>query len=87
MPKFEKALRNKFSLNPLSREDFGFFPDKCLSAGCAAWAIRSTQEFALEFAASAGIHERFKDPMANLQARHSQRLTGIRRESPSFWER
>jgi hypothetical protein len=69
MPKLESSLRGKFALNPFAREDFGFFPDKCLSAGCATWAVNASASFALEFVTNAGIVERWKNPVASLQAR------------------
>lgn len=40
----EKKLRGKFSTNPLTGRYNPFFPDKCLSAGCAAWALESIHE-------------------------------------------
>jgi len=33
--KFEKSLRGKFALNPLTGVGNPFYPDKCLSHGCA----------------------------------------------------
>lgn len=47
--KFEKRLRGKFSLNPLTGEKNSFFPAKCLSHGCSKWAVESSLQFADEF--------------------------------------
>src|SRR5690554_1111182 len=47
--KFEKSLRNKFSLSPLVGAGNPFFPDRCLSYGCAKWAIESSLRFTDEF--------------------------------------
>lgn len=47
--KFEKILKGKFQLNPLTGEGNSFFPDKCLGHGCAEWAVKSSIMFADEF--------------------------------------
>ncbi len=47
--KMEKLLRGKFSLNPLTSSGNPFYPDKCLSHGCAKWAIISSLKFVDEF--------------------------------------
>jgi len=46
----EKRLKGKFAIDP-TLKDMGnpFFPDKCLSAGCAAWATKTTRAFTDEF--------------------------------------
>ena len=45
----EKQLRNKFSTNPFTGLGNPFFPDKAISAGCAAWAADSALEFVDDF--------------------------------------
>ena len=48
--KIEKDLQGRFELNPFWPKDNSiFFPFKCLSYGCASWAIRSSMDFILEF--------------------------------------
>lgn len=54
--KIEDKLRGKFSLNPFWLEgDNPFFPFKCLSHGCANWAVRSSMDFILDFFSSTGL--------------------------------
>lgn len=43
--KLEKHLKGKFDLNKFTGENNLFFPDKCLSVGCAEWAINSALYF------------------------------------------
>ena len=62
-PPLERKLRGRFVLNPLAREDFGFFPDQCLGAGCAQWAVSTSLSFVRSFVDHAGIVERFKGPI------------------------
>jgi hypothetical protein len=57
--KFEKALRNKFPLNPIPGVANPFFPDRCLGHGCAAWAVASSVAFADEFFRRVGIKPTF----------------------------
>ncbi len=47
--KFEKQLFGKFQLNPLTGQGNPFYPDKCLSHGCAEWAVVSSLKFTDEF--------------------------------------
>ncbi len=43
---FEKIFKNKkISKNPFFSDGNSFFPDKCLSHGCAEWACKSTIDF------------------------------------------
>jgi hypothetical protein len=53
--RFEKSLRGRFPLNPLTSDNKPFFPDKCLGHGCAAWAVASAISFADEFFAKTGL--------------------------------
>ena len=47
---------NKFAFNPLFAGTLNpFFPDKCLSHGCAAWAVKSSMQFVEDFSAKMGI--------------------------------
>lgn len=45
MQKLEKQLKGKFEVNRFVGENNLFFPDKCLSIGCATWAIKSVLNF------------------------------------------
>jgi len=54
--KIEKNLQGRFNLNPFwPKSDSIFFPFKCLSYGCASWAVRSSMDFILEFFALIGL--------------------------------
>ena len=45
MQKFGLLLRSKAAPNPLAGEKYPYWPDRCLSAECAEWAVRSVKEF------------------------------------------
>jgi hypothetical protein len=47
--KIAKKLRYKFRLNPGSPESSPFWPYRCLSAGCALWAVDSAIELVDDF--------------------------------------
>lgn len=47
--KYEKMLKGKVSTNPLAGQGSPYYPDKCLSYGCADWAVNSSIEFADDF--------------------------------------
>jgi hypothetical protein len=43
-------LKKRFKPNPLMGQSGNpYFPDKCLGAGCAAWAFRSAKAYSDEF--------------------------------------
>ncbi|GAI67178.1 unnamed protein product, partial [marine sediment metagenome] len=42
-------LKGKFSLNPLAADSNTFYPHKCLSHGCAEWAVVSCEKFVTDF--------------------------------------
>jgi hypothetical protein len=54
----EKRLRTKFPPSPLVGDDRPWFPDRCLSAGCANWAVRTAQAFSDDFCRRMGIPAR-----------------------------
>ena len=57
--KIEQKLQGRFELNPFwPKEDSIFFPFKCLSHGCACWAVRSSMNFILEFFTLTGVDSR-----------------------------
>ena len=62
--KIENDLQGRFELNPFwPKDDSIFFPFKCLSHGCASWAVRSSMKFILEFFVLIGVDpetDRFK---------------------------
>lgn len=70
LPDLEKKLHGRFALNPLAYDQFGFFPDKCLSAGGARWAVESSTSLVYAFVKRMGIVERFKDPIASIMSGH-----------------
>lgn len=45
----EQRLQNRFEPNPLAPDDTSWFPERCLSAGCAEWAVRAADEFSDAF--------------------------------------
>ncbi len=45
----EKRLHSKFEPNPFAAPGAPWFPDRCLSAGCANWAVRAAQFFSDDF--------------------------------------
>jgi hypothetical protein len=54
--KIEKKLQGRFKLNSFCpKDDSIFFPFKCLSYGCASWAVRSSIKFILEFFVLIGV--------------------------------
>lgn len=55
LPLIERQLKGRFRSTRLAWAAQPFFPDHCLSAGCARWAAESTLSFAQEFSTSAGV--------------------------------
>jgi hypothetical protein len=39
--RLERALHGKFELSPFDPLDYPFFPERCISAACAEWAVES----------------------------------------------
>lgn len=46
---FEESLQDRFDLNPLSAPGNAFFPDQCMSFGCAEWATRNSRALVRHF--------------------------------------
>jgi hypothetical protein len=65
----EKRLRNKFALNPLVGAGNPFYPDKCLSHGCAEWAINTSIMFADNFYATMGLSCPYEHIRSNLETK------------------
>ena len=47
--KFDDRLRGRFAENPHADPQDAFFPTRCLSAGCADWAVKASRSFVSEF--------------------------------------
>jgi len=47
--KLSEHLRNKFPLSPFSPANGPLFPKRCMSHGCAEWAVRSVIAFLTDF--------------------------------------
>jgi hypothetical protein len=45
----QKRLQGKIPPNPFAPENSPWFPDGCLSAGCATWSVRAAQFFSDDF--------------------------------------
>ncbi len=59
--KLEAKLKGRFNNNRLSEQATGrmtWFPNKCLGAGAARWAITTTIEFSAQFCQELGIKKR-----------------------------
>lgn len=54
--RLEGMILGQFELNPFSGELEPFFPNRCLSAGCAIWAIRKSVEYVNEFIRRLGLN-------------------------------
>lgn len=55
----EKNLKGKFDLDPFSGEGSLFFPHRCLSHGCAKWAVTSSLKFTDDFFAKMGLKPKY----------------------------
>jgi hypothetical protein len=53
-----RRLEGKFPLNPYAPPDARWFPDRCLGAGCAKWAVSSAETFGDDFCRRMGIPAR-----------------------------
>jgi hypothetical protein len=51
-------LDGKFPLNPYVAESARWFPDRCLGAGCAKWAVSTAEVFGDDFCRRMGIPAR-----------------------------
>lgn len=56
----QRRLRSCFSPNTLLGPRARWFPDLCLGAGCATWALRSVEAFSNEFSGRMGIPSRVR---------------------------
>jgi hypothetical protein len=60
----QRKLRTCFTPNTLLGPRARWFPDLCLGAGCATWALKSVEAFSNEFSARMGIPSRVR-PIAD----------------------
>lgn len=68
----DQRLQSKgFPLNPLFPKENPFFPDRCLSHGCAEWAIRSAVALTDDFLSRLGVSA----PYQYLNSKPSARST------------
>jgi hypothetical protein len=51
----ERTLRGRFAEDTNWKGKPAFFPDRCLSSGCANWAVSSVGAFATEFLSHLGV--------------------------------
>ena len=56
----QRRLRTCFSPNTLLGPRARWFPDVCLGAGCATWALKSVEAFSNEFCTRMGIPSRVR---------------------------
>ena len=55
LPRIERQLKRQFPSTKFADPSKPFFPDHCLSAGCAEWAADSSLAFAQQFSTRAGV--------------------------------
>jgi hypothetical protein len=55
LPLIERQIKGRFPATRFAWAGQPFFPNHCLSAGCARWAAESTLSFVQEFSTRAGI--------------------------------
>lgn len=65
--KLERLLSEQFSLNPFSGAGNPFWPDKCLSHGCAAWAVAASVRFVDGFTSMVGTASHIEHVRAQLE--------------------
>ena len=53
--KIELGTKGKFALNPLTSHNNPYYPDQCLSFGCAKWAVTRSVEFVDDFFTRIGL--------------------------------
>jgi hypothetical protein len=67
--KIENRLKGKFQLSPFLVSDTEFFPKKCMSHGCAEWAVKTALAFREFFSSKSGLENRFVPFMNQLNTR------------------
>lgn len=66
--KIGKRLKGKFKFSPFVDENSPVFPVRCMTHGFAAWAVRSSLDFAQWFSGLAGLRNRFAQFMEQMNA-------------------
>jgi hypothetical protein len=61
-----KGLRGRFPTSPLMSEGSPFYPNRCLSHGCAKWAVESSITFADSFFVKLGLKPTYDHVRARL---------------------
>ena len=70
--KLGKQLKGAFPPSPFVSSDTApFFPTRCMSHGCAAWAVRTAWNFGDAFAVRLGTNSKFQIGAENLVTEHS----------------
>jgi hypothetical protein len=67
--KIEQRLIGRFALSPFLPDDAEFFPMKCMSHGCAEWAVRTTLAFRAAFSADTGLEDKFAPSLLRLSTK------------------
>jgi len=63
LPLIERQLKRQFPSTKFADPSKPFFPDHCLSAGCARWAADSSLAFAQQFSTHAGVVMKYFRPV------------------------
>lgn len=67
--RLQRILRTRFAPNTLLPASARWFPDLCLGAGCATWALRSAEAYSDEFCGRMGIPSRVRPAPASRRQR------------------
>ena len=67
--RLQRILRKRFPPNTLLPARARWFPDLCLGAGCATWALRSAEAYSDEFCGRMGIPSRVRPAPASRRQR------------------
>lgn len=64
--KIEGRLKGKFGINPAIGDKGVFFPQQCMSYGCAKWAVKTALQFMKDFSQRSGLPYRFEQFAARI---------------------
>lgn len=67
--------KSRFLFNPLVGRSAAFFPDKCLSHGCAEWAVKKSIEFVILFTSRIGSTLLFDENSPSLKTQPLNPIT------------
>lgn len=65
----EAKLSGKFPVSPFMSAGDTFFPKKCMSYGCAEWAVKTALKFTTHFCNQAGLPDRFAPFLSQLKTK------------------